>query len=75
MNRACRGSKNWKAEWTAEVMVTNWQAEQSPGTTELASYFCSLPFENKEPVDLTNPAKIVNNPEVKDNAHNNGKQK
>lgn len=76
-NRAPQEVKKLKAEWTAEGYKLHWQAEQSPTNPELASYFVVYRFENKEPVDLSNPAKIV---KITREAsylmpYNNGKQK
>lgn len=39
--------------------MLHWKAEQSPTNPELASYFVVYRFEDKEPIDLSNPAKIV----------------
>ena len=39
--------------------MLHWQTEQSPTNPELASYFVVYCFEDKEPVDLSNPAKIA----------------
>lgn len=58
-NRAPQEVKKLKTEWTADGYLLHWQAEQSPTNPELASYFVVYRFADKEPVDLTNPAKIV----------------
>lgn len=58
-NRAPQDVKKLKAEWTANGYMLHWQAEQSLTNPELASYFVVYRFDSKEPVDLTNPAKIV----------------
>lgn len=47
-----------KAEWTPDGYLLHWQAQQSQTNPELASYFVVYRFENKEPIDLGNPAKI-----------------
>lgn len=39
--------------------MLHWQAEQSKTNPELASYFVIYRFENKEPVNLDDPSKIV----------------
>lgn len=69
--------KKLQTEWTADGYKLHWQAEQSATNPELASYFVVYRFDNKEPVDLTNPAKIV---KITREAsyllpYNNGKQK
>ena len=51
--------KKLKKEWTADGYMLHWKAEQSPTNPELASYFVVYRFEDKEPIDLSNPAKIV----------------
>lgn len=58
-NRSPQEVKKLKKEWTAEGYLLHWQAEQSPTNPELASYFVVYCFEDKEPVDLSNPAKIA----------------
>ena len=58
-NRAPQEVKKLKAEWTAQGYMLHWQAEQSKTNPELASYFVIYRFENKEPVNLDDPSKIV----------------
>ena len=58
-NRAPQEVKKLKKEWTADGYMLHWKAEQSPTNPELASYFVVYRFEDKEPIDLSNPAKIV----------------
>ena len=58
-NRAPQEVKKLKTEWTAQGYMLHWQAEQSKTNPELASYFVIYRFENKEPVNLDDPSKIV----------------
>ena len=58
-NRAPQEVKKLKAEWTTQGYMLHWQAEQSKTNPELASYFVIYRFENKEPVNLDDPSKIV----------------
>lgn len=76
-DRAPHDVKKLKAEWTAEGYLLHWKAEQSATNPELASYFVVYRFDDKEPVDLSNPEKIV---KITRKAsylmpYNNGKQK
>lgn len=58
-NKAPEEVKKLKTEWTADGYILHWQAEQSKTNPELANYFVVYRFDNKETVDLSNPAKIV----------------
>ncbi len=58
-NRAPKEVKKLKTEWTADGYLLHWQAEQSATNPELANYFVIYRFENKENIDLNNPAHIV----------------
>lgn len=58
-DRAPKKVKKLKTEWTADGYLLHWKADQSPTNPELASYFVVYRFEEKEPIDLSNSAKIV----------------
>lgn len=58
-DRAPKEVKKLKAEWTAQGYMLHWKAEQSASNPELACYFVIYRFEDKEPIDLSDPAKIV----------------
>ena len=58
-NRAPGEVKKLKTEWTAEGFLLHWQAEQSRTNPELANYFVIYRFRMDEPVDLSDPSKIV----------------
>lgn len=58
-DRAPKEVKKLKTEWTADGYALHWKAEQSPTNPELASYFVVYRFDDREPIDLSNPAKIV----------------
>lgn len=58
-NRAPQEVKKLKTEWTAQGFLLHWQTPQSPTNPELASYFVIYRFDDKEPVDISDPSKIV----------------
>ncbi len=58
-DQAPKAVKGLTTEWTADGFLLQWKAQQSPDNPELAHYFVIYRFEDKEPVDLSNPARIV----------------
>ena len=58
-NRAPQEVKKLKTEWTEKGYVLHWKAEQSKTNPELAHYFVIYRFEDKEPINLSDPSKIV----------------
>ena len=58
-DRAPEKVKGLKTEWTADGFLLHWKAKQSPTNPELANYFVVYRFRMDEPIDLSNPAKIV----------------
>lgn len=58
-DRAPKEVNKLKAEWKPDGFYLHWRANQSNNNPELASYFVVYRFEQHEPVDLSNPAKIV----------------
>lgn len=58
-NRAPKEVGKLKTEWTPQGFMLHWKAEQSATNPELARYFVIYRFGIKEPVDISNPAKIV----------------
>ena len=58
-NRAPQEVKKLKTEWTAKGLLLHWQTPQSPTNPELANYFVIYRFEEKEPVNINDPSKIV----------------
>lgn len=58
-DRAPKEVGKLKTEWTPQGFMLHWKAEQSATNPELARYFVVYRFDAKEPVDISNPAKIV----------------
>lgn len=58
-NRPPKDVSKLKTEWTPKGFLLHWQAEQSPTNPELASYFVVYRFNDKEPIDTSDPSKIV----------------
>lgn len=58
-NRAPEEVKKLKTEWTPQGFLLHWKAEQSATNPELASYFVVYRFNDGEPIDTSNPARIV----------------
>ncbi len=58
-NQAPKAVKGLKTEWTADGFLLQWKAPQNRDNPELAHYFVIYRFEDKEPVDLDNPARIA----------------
>ena len=58
-NRPPKDVSKLKTEWTPKGFLLHWQAEQSPTNPELASYFVIYRFNDKEPIDTSDPSKIV----------------
>ncbi len=58
-NQAPQAVKKLKKEWTSDGYMLHWQAEQDPTNPELASYFVVYKFAEGEPIDLSDPSKIV----------------
>lgn len=58
-DRAPKEVGKLKTEWTPQGYMLHWQAEQSATNPELPVYFVVYRFDEKEPVDLNDPSKIV----------------
>lgn len=58
-NRAPEEVKKLKTEWTPKGFLLHWEAEQSATNPELANYFVIYRFMDGEPVNLSDPSKIV----------------
>lgn len=58
-NRAPEEVKKLKTEWTPEGYLLHWDTPQSATNPELASYFVVYRFGHNEPVDISDPSKIV----------------
>lgn len=58
-DRAPKEVSGLKTQWTERGFELRWKAQQSPTNPELANYFVIYRFENKEPINLNDPAKIV----------------
>lgn len=58
-DRAPKEVKKLKTEWTPQGYLLHWRSDKDPLNPETAQYFVVYRFDHKEPVDLTNPARIV----------------
>ena len=58
-DKAPKGVRKLKTEWTEKGLRLHWDAKQDPNNPELANYFVVYCFKDGEPLNLTDPSKIV----------------